>query len=195
MEKTRKRAAGGDGRDRPRKAPKPVFDRTIQPPAGLVAKNPPPQPKLKHQAYFEFVENTNKKKQLDYQVDPNSPAEGLAGPPTPYLTLISQITVDKEPPPGFAFVPIGNPELTTLCKEISREKDAMIFMVSVSLIFPETRQHRLNPLSPVPLSNPSGIRRLAITRMNSPCTRPVSGTISGKPSSRKHTPPSGIAMV
>lgn len=78
MEKTRKRAAGGgDGRDRPRKAPKPVFDRTIQPPAGLVAKNPPPQPKLKHQAYFEFVENTNKKKQLDYQVDPNSLAERL----------------------------------------------------------------------------------------------------------------------
>lgn len=81
MEKTRKRAAGGgDGRDRPRKAPKPVFDRTIQPPAGLVAKNPPPQPKLKHQAYFEFVENTNKKKQLDYQVDPNSPAERETSP-------------------------------------------------------------------------------------------------------------------
>lgn len=44
----------------------------------------------------------------------------------------SQITVDREPPPGFTFVPNGKPELTSLCKELSREKDAMIFIVSVS---------------------------------------------------------------
>ena len=69
MEEERKKASSGDGRDRLKKAQKPVFDRTILPPAGLVAKDPPPQPKLKHQAYFEFVENTNKKKQLEYQVD------------------------------------------------------------------------------------------------------------------------------
>ena len=70
---------GDDGRDRPRKAQKaqkPVFDRSIAPPAGLVAKEPPPQPKLKHQAYFEFVENTNRKKQLEYKVDPNRRLRG-----------------------------------------------------------------------------------------------------------------------
>lgn len=69
MEKLLKKTTASDGRDRPKKPAKPVFDRTIVPPAGLVAKDPPPQPKLKHQAYFEFVENTNKKKQLEYKVD------------------------------------------------------------------------------------------------------------------------------
>jgi hypothetical protein len=47
------------------------------------------------------------------------------------LTII-QVTTDKIPPPGFEFVPMGNPTLTTACKELSREKDAMIFIVSVS---------------------------------------------------------------
>jgi hypothetical protein len=46
-------------------------------------------------------------------------------------TYVPQITTKKDPPPGFAFVPIGNPQLTTACKEISRERDAMIFIVSV----------------------------------------------------------------
>jgi hypothetical protein len=46
------------------------------------------------------------------------------------LTSISQVTGKKSPPPGFEFVPIGNPELTSACKELSRDKDAMIFIVS-----------------------------------------------------------------
>ena len=48
----------------PKKAQTPVFNRTIAPQARLMAKEPPPQLKLKHQAYFEFVENTDRKKQL-----------------------------------------------------------------------------------------------------------------------------------
>ncbi|UKZ81949.1 hypothetical protein TrVFT333_009728 [Trichoderma virens FT-333] len=71
----------------------------------FVAK--PPLPKSKHHSYFELVENKEKKKKLEYQ-----------------------ITTEKTPPPGFEFVPIGNPQLTAACKEISREKDAMIFIVS-----------------------------------------------------------------
>ncbi|KAK1239448.1 hypothetical protein MKX07_008936 [Trichoderma sp. CBMAI-0711] len=71
----------------------------------LVAK--PPIPKSKHHSYFELVENKEKKKKLEYQV-----------------------TTESTPPPGFEFVPIGNPELTAACKELSREKDAMIFIVS-----------------------------------------------------------------
>ncbi|KAH0496273.1 hypothetical protein TgHK011_003644 [Trichoderma gracile] len=71
----------------------------------FVAK--PPIPKSKHHSYFELVENKEKKKKLEYQV-----------------------TTESTPPPGFEFVPIGNPELTAACKEISREKDAMIFIVS-----------------------------------------------------------------
>lgn len=42
-----------------------------------------------------------------------------------------QTTTDRNPPPGFEFVPIGNPELTKACKELSREQEAMIFIVCV----------------------------------------------------------------
>jgi hypothetical protein len=46
-------------------------------------------------------------------------------------TDLSQFTEDRHPPPGFEFVPIGNPALTTACKELSREQGAMIFIVTV----------------------------------------------------------------
>jgi hypothetical protein len=46
------------------------------------------------------------------------------------LTVIKIVT-NKEPPPGFTFVPFGNPKLTTACKELSRELGAMMFIVSV----------------------------------------------------------------
>ncbi|KAJ9141876.1 alanine and arginine rich protein [Pleurostoma richardsiae] len=78
-------------------------------PAGLVARPTKPVVKSKHQSYFEIVENKDKKKKLEFQV-----------------------TCDRNPPPGFEFVPVGNPELTRACKELSREQDAMIFIVSTS---------------------------------------------------------------
>ncbi|KAH8907164.1 hypothetical protein BR93DRAFT_928034 [Coniochaeta sp. PMI_546] len=76
-------------------------------PTGLVAKPIVAQTKSKHRSYFEFVENTNKKKKLEFTV-----------------------TQNREPPPGYEFVPIGNPALTAACKELSREQEAMIFIVS-----------------------------------------------------------------
>jgi hypothetical protein len=51
--------------------------------------------------------------------------------PTPRDTDPLQFTEDRRPPPGFEFVPIGNPALTTACKELSREQGAMIFIVTV----------------------------------------------------------------
>ncbi|CEJ81658.1 hypothetical protein VHEMI01776 [[Torrubiella] hemipterigena] len=45
---------------------------------------------------------------------------------------LNQTTSEKIPPPGFEFVPIGNPDLTTACKEISREREALIFIVSTA---------------------------------------------------------------
>lgn len=44
-----------------------------------------------------------------------------------------QITTERNPPPGFEFVPIGHPKLTQACKDLSREQDAMIFIVSVGI--------------------------------------------------------------
>lgn len=88
--------------------------------ATRVAKPPrhPPRPdlvaapvhaKLKYaNSYWEFTENKEKKKKLEFS-----------------------ITNDKTPPAGFTFVPVGNPELSKACKEVSREEGAMIFIVSV----------------------------------------------------------------
>ncbi|KAI1083806.1 hypothetical protein F5B20DRAFT_525469 [Whalleya microplaca] len=78
-------------------------------------------PKMKHKTYFESVENTERKqKKLEFQ-----------------------ITTDRHPPPGFEFIPTGHPELSQLCKERSREQDAMIFIVSDSKN-PENLEHHMN---------------------------------------------------
>ncbi|RGP72044.1 hypothetical protein FSPOR_2889 [Fusarium sporotrichioides] len=99
-------AVAGGPKERHRRAQRSQFDHAAPVPPGFVAK--PALPKTtKHHSYFEFVENKDKKKKLEFQ-----------------------ITTKKTPPPGFEFVPAGNPELTTACKELSREKDAMIFIVS-----------------------------------------------------------------
>ncbi|KXJ97151.1 hypothetical protein Micbo1qcDRAFT_5825 [Microdochium bolleyi] len=68
-----------------------------------------PAPRLKHRSYYESMQNTEKKKKLDFE-----------------------ILTDKNPPPGFEFVPTGYPELTQACKELSREQDALFFIVSES---------------------------------------------------------------
>ncbi|KAH7133331.1 hypothetical protein B0J13DRAFT_587607 [Dactylonectria estremocensis] len=100
-------AVAGGPKERHKRAQRSQYDRKAPVPQGFVAK--PAIPKTKYHSYFEFVENKDKKKKLEYQ-----------------------ITTRKTPPPGFEFVPIGNPELTTACKELSRDKDAMIFIVSNS---------------------------------------------------------------
>ncbi|KAF4977719.1 hypothetical protein FZEAL_5813 [Fusarium zealandicum] len=99
-------AVAGGPKERHKRAQRSQFDPTAPVPPGFVAK--PAPPKTKHHSYFEFVENKDKKKKK----------------------LEFQITTKKTPPPGFEFVPAGNPELTAACKELSREKDAMIFVVS-----------------------------------------------------------------
>lgn len=89
-------------------------------PQHLVARLDVPKPRSKYHSYFEFAENTEKKKKLEFQ-----------------------LTSDPNPPPGFEFVPIGVPELTHECKELSRERDAMIFIVSVGRFFLPAYRHRL----------------------------------------------------
>ncbi|KAL2021142.1 hypothetical protein VTK56DRAFT_7448 [Thermocarpiscus australiensis] len=78
-------------------------------PPGLVARRDRPRISSKHKSWFEFIENKDKKKKLEFE-----------------------FTENREPPPGFEFVPIGNPALTTACKELSREQGAMIFIVTSS---------------------------------------------------------------
>ncbi|RFU80439.1 hypothetical protein TARUN_1763 [Trichoderma arundinaceum] len=99
-------AAASGPKERHKRSQRSQYHNPYSPPhESFVAK--PPLPKSKHHSYFELVENKEKKKKLEYQ-----------------------ITTRKTPPPGFEFVPIGNPQLTAACKELSREKDVMIFIVS-----------------------------------------------------------------
>lgn len=92
------------------------------PNAGLNARLYNPISK-KYHTYFEIAENHDKKKKLDFKVGETCDSTDSAHVP--------QVTNDKTPPPGFTFVPVGNPDLNTLCKELSREQDALIFIVSV----------------------------------------------------------------
>ncbi|OAA71270.1 hypothetical protein ISF_01821 [Cordyceps fumosorosea ARSEF 2679] len=106
-------AVVGGPKERHMRQSRPQFDCSAPVPENFAAR--PLVPKSKHHTYFEFVANENKKKKLEYET-----------------------TIKRTPPAGFEFVPIGNPDLTTACKEISREKDAMIFIVSNAKAAPGT---------------------------------------------------------
>ena len=100
----------------------------IPAPQHLVAKLDVPKHSSKYQSYFEFAENTEKRdKRLEFKVYITTMA-------MPLIDISFQITNDANPPPGFVFVPIGDPALTNACKELSRDRDAMIFIVSVRLL-------------------------------------------------------------
>jgi hypothetical protein len=95
-------------------------------PAHLVGKLDIPKVKSKYQSYFEFAENTEKKKKLEFQVSQSMFRRMIDGG-----LLCAQVTNDTRPPPGFTFIPFGDPIMTNACKELSRERGAMIFIVSV----------------------------------------------------------------
>ena len=59
-------AVAGGAKERHRRNQRSQFDPHAPVPEGFVAK--PAQPKSKHHTYFEFVENKNKKKKLEFQV-------------------------------------------------------------------------------------------------------------------------------
>ncbi|KAK3372830.1 hypothetical protein B0T24DRAFT_526941 [Lasiosphaeria ovina] len=101
-------ARGNHAKDRHKKDRRGnLIDWNAPMPEGLVARRDNPKLTSKHRSYFEFIENTNKKKPIDLKV-----------------------TNDEVAPPGFEFVPIGNPRLIEECKELCREMDAMIFVVT-----------------------------------------------------------------
>jgi hypothetical protein len=95
-------------------------------PSHLVGKREVPKVKSKYQSYFEFAENTEKKKKLEFKASVCFIASKC-------VLISPQVTNDTNPPPGFAFVPIGDPQMTNMCKDLSRTRDAMIFIVSVRL--------------------------------------------------------------
>lgn len=66
--------------------------------------------KFQYASTFELVKNENRK---DKKIN-------------------LEMTTATEPPPGYRFVPNGNPDLSKACKELSREQDAMVFIVSLA---------------------------------------------------------------
>ncbi|WYZ37484.1 hypothetical protein EsH8_II_000990 [Colletotrichum jinshuiense] len=109
-EKRTQPGPGATAKDRHKKAGKvsKTIDRSAPLPPGLVAAKPINAiTKIKHQSYFEFIENKDKKK-----------------------PLLFEITTDPSPPPGMVYIPIGNPELTERCKDISRELGASVYIVT-----------------------------------------------------------------
>ncbi|KDN63926.1 hypothetical protein CSUB01_08734 [Colletotrichum sublineola] len=100
----------GTAKDRHKKASKvsKPIDRSAPLPPGLVAAKPVNAiVSNKHQSYFEFIENTERKK-----------------------PLLLENTTNTEPPPGMRYIPIGNPELTERCQDISRELGASVYIVT-----------------------------------------------------------------
>jgi hypothetical protein len=81
------------------------IDRSLPLPAGLIAKRA--IPKSKHQSYFEFVENKDKKKKLEFEVHTHKLAPyhypDMLGKPANY----AQITTDRNPPPGIEIMPVA----------------------------------------------------------------------------------------
>ncbi|KAG0646322.1 hypothetical protein D0Z07_8369 [Hyphodiscus hymeniophilus] len=103
-----RRARKLDHRRRDRKIRPTDAEWAIPAPRGLIGRLERPRVISKHKSYFEFAENVEKKdKKLEFEV-----------------------TTDSRPPPGFRFIPVGNPTLTDACKELSRDREAMYFIVS-----------------------------------------------------------------
>lgn len=48
------------------------------------------------------------------------------------LTLHCQISFEAKAPPGYTFIPAGNPVFTNACKEVCRKEGHKVFTVSVS---------------------------------------------------------------
>lgn len=97
------------------------------PPAHLNGRLDIPKMNTKHKTYFEIADNHEKKKKLEYKESSRIIRSSMLH----LLIACLQVTNDHNPPPGFAFVPFGDPMVTNKCKELSRERDAMIFVVSV----------------------------------------------------------------
>ncbi|KAM0599472.1 hypothetical protein ACHAP1_003119 [Verticillium nonalfalfae] len=91
------------------------IDRKAPLPSGLKAAR---DTSTKYKSFFELVQNKDfKSKPLEFEK-----------------------TSKREPPPLFAFVPVGNPELAVACKELSRERGAMVYIVSTNRIGYHFRQ-------------------------------------------------------
>ncbi|KAK6226268.1 hypothetical protein QIS74_02315 [Colletotrichum tabaci] len=101
------RGAAKDRHKKAGKVSKPI-DRSAPLPPGLVAAKPVKAiTNTKHQSYFEFIENKERKK-----------------------PLLLENTTNTDPPPGMRYIPIGNPELTERCQDISRELGASVYIVT-----------------------------------------------------------------
>lgn len=93
--------AGGP-KERHRRIPKAQFDPKAPMPTGFEAKPMMPRSKSKHHSYFEFVENTEKKKKLEFQVVTDSLPPCLV-----HVCSLSDVT-EGRPPDSHLMVSTGH---------------------------------------------------------------------------------------
>jgi hypothetical protein len=86
----------------------------------------PQSKQRRHRVVLESV--TQEKKKLRSVVSALSASECC----TTYLRPFVQFTFEAKPPPGYTFIPAGNPELTNALKDFAREEGYKIFAVTVS---------------------------------------------------------------
>lgn len=60
---------------------------------------------------------------------------------TAKVLTMRKISFEAEAPPGYTFIPAGNPHLTNRCKELSREHGVKVLIVSVRPTIPEASQN------------------------------------------------------
>ncbi len=48
----------------------------------------------------------------------------------PYL-IGSKLSLREKPPPGYTFIPAGDPQLTNRCKKLAKDEQLTVFIVSV----------------------------------------------------------------
>ncbi len=85
-QKRKVQKAAGNAKERHKRAGRVVLNQNAPLPQGLEARLPIPKTSGKYHTYFELVENADKKKKLDYQVDNRRP-QGLAARDSPWCRL------------------------------------------------------------------------------------------------------------
>lgn len=88
-------------------------------------KRADPKRKMPHKVVLE--EMTGKKK---LKTAVSEPLKANGKPRHQYLTL-AKLSLREKPPPGYTFIPAGDPQLTNRCKKIAKDEQLTVFIVSV----------------------------------------------------------------
>lgn len=64
------------------------------------------------------------------------PVDHLSSVSHQQSNTLFQISFEAQAPPGYTFIPAGNPQLTNACKELCRKDGLKVFAVTVCFLQP-----------------------------------------------------------